>query len=97
MDEAGGQPHDDSAEADARLAAQEGRNAGRAGAMAALRRWGKPLSKLAAKHGAKLERWSGISGLALGVGLMAGGLEPIGFSLILLGTAVLLVDFDRRR
>lgn len=97
MNQAAGQPHDDPEAADERPPPENGRKAGRAGVTAALRRLSGPLREPLVRHQAKIRRWAGISGLALGVGLMAGGLEPIGFSLILLGTAVLLVDFDQPR
>jgi len=95
VDEAAGQPHDDPEAADQRLPQKNGREAGRAGVMPALRKLGAPVLERVIKHQAKIRRWSGLSGLAVGIGLMAGGLEPIGFSLILLGTAVLLLELDR--
>jgi len=95
VDEAAGQPHEHSEGADQRLPPKNGRKADRAGVTSALRKLGEPLLEWVIKHRAKLRRWSGLSGLALGIGLMAGGLEPIGFSLILLGTAVLLLELDR--
>ncbi|HUT92053.1 MAG TPA: hypothetical protein VMY37_21340 [Thermoguttaceae bacterium] len=92
MDEAARQPHDHFEAPDQRLPQEKGRKAGHAGVVHALRKLGEPLVKRVVKHPAKIRRWSG---LALGIGLMAGGLEPIGFSLILLGTAMLLLEFDR--
>ena len=95
MDEAAGQPHDHCEAPDQRLPQKKGRKAGHPGGVRALRKLGESLLKRVVKHQAKIRRWGGLSGLALGIGLMAGGLEPIGFSLILLGTAVLLLDFER--
>jgi len=97
VDEAAGEAHDDPETAEKRQPPEKGRKAGGVGLKAALCKSSGPLHEWIIKHHGKLARWSGISGLALGVGLMAGGLEPIGFSLILLGTAVVLLEFDRRR
>ena len=95
MDDDAGQPHDHSEAADQRLPQKKGRKAGHAGVIPSSGKLGEPLLERLVKHPAKIRRWGGLSGLALGIGLMAGGLEPIGFSLILLGTAVLLLECDQ--
>ena len=59
------------------------------------RRMYTPILKLGARHQYGIRRWGGLGGVALGIGLMAGGLEPMGLSLILLGTAQLLVVFEK--
>ena len=61
----------------------------------ALRAFADPVLQPLAKHQARIRRWGGVGGLALGIGFLAGGLEPIGLSLILVGVAVLLVEFER--
>ena len=42
-----------------------------------------------------IRRWSALGSLAAGLGLMAGGLEPVGLSLSLVGAAVLLGEMER--
>ncbi len=58
-------------------------------------RSGPRVRRWVGKHRATIRRWAGLGALALGVGAMAGGLEPLGLSLILLGTAQLLVVFEK--
>lgn len=54
-----------------------------------------PLLARLAKHQAGVRWWGGLGSLAGGMGLMAGGLGPIGFSLILVGVAVLVWELER--
>jgi hypothetical protein len=54
-----------------------------------------PAGRAIARHQVGLRRWGGLAAVATGVGLMAGGLDPLGFSLIVVGVAVLLVEVDR--
>jgi hypothetical protein len=54
-----------------------------------------PAFKRLGKHQVQVRRGAGVGGLALGIGFMAGGLEPIGLSLILVGTAMLLAEIER--
>jgi len=54
-----------------------------------------PLVDRIAKHQAGIRWWGGLGSVAAGMGLMAGGLGPIGFSLILVGVAVLVTQLER--
>ncbi len=54
-----------------------------------------PLRKWLARHRVKVRRLGGLGVLVVGAGLMAGGLGPIGLSLIFVGTAALLLELDQ--
>ncbi len=56
-----------------------------------------PLTKRIVKHRVKVRRFGGLGALAVGVGFMAGGLGPLGLSLIFAGTAILLLDREQSR
>ena len=43
----------------------------------------------------RTRHWVALGGLAAGLGLLAGGLEPVGLSLALVGAAVLLGEMER--
>jgi len=72
-----------------------GRSTARAIIARALHGLSAPLVEQIAKHQAGIRWWGGLGSLAAGVGLMAGGLGPLGFSLILVGVAVLVAELER--
>ena len=71
-----------------------GRSTARAIIARALHGLSAPLVEQIAKHQAGIRWWGGLGSLAAGMGLMAGGLGPLGFSLILVGVAVLVSQLE---
>lgn len=62
-----------------------------------LRPFAAPLLECIAPHRITIRRWGGLGGLAVGLGLMAGGLGPLGLSFIFAAVAVLLLGLEERR
>jgi hypothetical protein len=56
-----------------------------------------PLIRPIVKHQVQARRFGGLGSLVFGAGLMVGGLEPLGLSLIFVGTALLLVELEESR
>lgn len=69
----------------------------RAAVVRCLRGLFSPLVRALAKHWGKVRRFGGLGALAVGAGFMAGGLGPLGLSLIFVGTAILLLAREQSR
>jgi hypothetical protein len=62
-----------------------------------LRPYTAPLLERIVRHQVTIRRWGGLGGLAIGLGLMAGGLGPLGLSFVFAAVAVLLLELEERR